>query len=152
MRSERRTRSRAGAALGGVVLAAAAAACGGGTGGGTAAAPPPAPPVRSSGTTAAAVSADLSDFRIELSRKAFTAGAYTFTVNNTGHHDHALEIEGPGGEQRSPTLEPGQHATFSVTLKEGRYEVYCPVDGHADLGMKTGITVGATPSGSAVGG
>ncbi|MEU6867374.1 copper-binding protein [Streptomyces sp. NPDC046876] len=150
MRSERRTRragtGRAGAVLGGVLLAAAGAACGG-----TAAAPPPAAPDRSSPATAAAVSADLSDFRIELSRKTFTAGAYTFTVNNTGHHDHALEIEGPGGEQRSPTLEPGQHATFSVTLKEGRYEVYCPVDGHADLGMKTGITVGATPSGSATG-
>ncbi|MFF3326225.1 plastocyanin/azurin family copper-binding protein [Streptomyces sp. NPDC002889] len=86
--------------------------------------------------------ADLTDFRITLSQKTFTPGAYTFVAKNDGRHDHALEIEGPAGEHRTETLAPGATATLEVTLKSGTYEVYCPVDGHKDLGMKTEITVG----------
>ncbi len=96
------------------------------------------------------MTADLSDFRITLSQKTFTAGAYTFTVNNTGHHEHALEVEGPGGEQRTKTLGPGEHTTLALTLKGGTYELYCPVDGHKDLGMKTEISV-SSGSGSGSG-
>ncbi|KUL46980.1 cupredoxin domain-containing protein [Streptomyces regalis] len=92
------------------------------------------------------VTAELSDFRIKLSTEKFQPGQYTFTAKNTGSHDHALEIEGPGGEDRSKTLEPGQSTTLTVTLKSGSYEVYCPVDGHKDRGMETDITVGGAPA------
>lgn len=101
----------------------------------------------STGTgTGTQVTAELSDFRIKLSTEKFQPGQYTFTAKNTGSHDHALEIEGPGGENRSKTLEPGQSTTLTVTLKSGTYEVYCPVDGHKDRGMKTDITVGGAPA------
>lgn len=96
--------------------------------------------------TGTQVTAELSDFRIKLSTEKFQPGPYTFTAKNTGSHDHALEIEGPGGENRSKTLEPGQSTTLTVTLKSGSYEVYCPVDGHKDRGMKTDITVGGAPA------
>ncbi|MFE0252265.1 cupredoxin domain-containing protein [Streptomyces sp. NPDC059010] len=93
------------------------------------------------GGTGTQVTAELSDFHIKLSTEKFQPGPYTFTMKNTGSHDHALEVEGPGGENRSKTIEPGQSTTLTVTLKSGSYEVYCPVDGHKDRGMKTEITV-----------
>ncbi|WP_327285212.1 cupredoxin domain-containing protein [Streptomyces sp. NBC_00597] len=141
---------RAGLGLAAGALAGLLAACGGGTyGTGSGAAAPPAPAATPAAPTPAAtqVTADLSDFHIALSRTTFTAGPYTFTIRNTGHHDHALEIEGPGGEHRSKTLAPGASGTLGVTLKDGKYEVYCPVDGHKDLGMKTEITVGGAMNG-----
>ncbi|MFJ3202134.1 copper-binding protein [Streptomyces sp. NPDC086989] len=148
---------RVGPGLAAGALAVLLAACGGGgyggAGNGPAATPtPPAAPAAPVTPAPAApastrVTADLSDFHIALSRTAFTPGPYTFALRNTGHHEHALEIEGPGGEQRSKTLAPGENGTLDITLKEGAYELYCPVDGHKDLGMKTQITVGAAMNG-----
>ncbi|THA37357.1 copper-binding protein [Streptomyces sp. A1547] len=147
MTRTRTTRTaRVGLGLAAGALAGLSAACGGGAGGAgngpaaPAAPPPPAP-------AATQVTADLSDFHIALSQKTFKAGAYSFTVKNTGHHEHALEVEGPGGEKSSPTLAPGESGTFDITLEDGTYELYCPVDGHKDLGMKTEITVGGAVNG-----
>lgn len=132
-----------GVAAGG--LTALLAACGGGGyGNSDSAGDTTTPPPPKSGTSATQVTAALTDFHIKLSTEKFQPGRYTFTATNMGHHEHALEIEGPGGENRSKTMDPGQSTTLAVTLKSGSYEVYCPVDGHKDLGMKTAITVGGT--------
>ncbi len=56
---------------------------------------------------------------------------------------HALEIDGPGvSDKASDTVSPGSSTSLTVTLRKGSYELYCPVDGHKDLGMDTTITVG----------
>ncbi|AJF68449.1 plastocyanin/azurin family copper-binding protein [Streptomyces vietnamensis] len=138
-----KTRTRALLALPAVALAGLLAACGGGDGGGSSTPPPAQKSTAPAGATR--VTADLADFRITLSRQTFTPGTYAFVATNTGHHDHALEVEGPGGENRSSTVSPGESTTLTVTLKDGKYEVYCPVDGHKDLGMKTEITVAGAP-------
>ncbi|MBN0047463.1 copper-binding protein [Streptomyces actuosus] len=138
-----RQRMLLGVAAGG--LTALLAACGSsdnGSGGGTTTAPPPP----QSGTSARQVTAELSDFHIKLSTERFTAGTYTFTAKNTGNHDHALVVQGPGGQNRSKTVSPGESTALTVTLKSGTYEVYCPIDGHKDLGMKTAVTVGGAPA------
>ncbi|NBE50431.1 cupredoxin domain-containing protein [Streptomyces boluensis] len=124
-------------------LAVLLAACGGGGNGGSSDTSTGNGTSNGSGTK---VTAELSDFHIKLSTEKFKPGTYTFTAKNTGSHDHALEIEGSGAENRSKTLEPGQSTTLTVTLKSGSYEVYCPVDGHKDRGMKTDITVGGSPA------
>ncbi|WP_369174899.1 cupredoxin domain-containing protein [Streptomyces sp. R28] len=131
-----------GVAAGG--LTALLAACGGGGNGSSSNNNSTNNSTSNSDATGTKVTAELSDFRIKLSTEKFQPGQYTFTAKNTGSHDHALEIEGPGGENRSKTLEPGQSTTLTVTLKSGSYEVYCPVDGHKDLGMKMDVTVGGT--------
>ena len=51
---------------------------------------------------AAAVSARLSEWKVELSRRTVAAGAVTFTVTNAGSVPHAFEVEGQGIE-RGPT-------------------------------------------------
>ncbi|HYT52874.1 MAG TPA: cupredoxin domain-containing protein [Gaiellaceae bacterium] len=69
-------------------------------------------------------------------------GTVAFKVRNIGHIAHALEIEGNGVEEKTSSIQPGQSATLTVELaKAGSYEMYCPIDGHEDKGMKGAITV-----------
>src|SRR5437867_879937 len=114
-------------------------------------APAPAPAHRASGEPVA-VSAKLSEWKVELSKRSVAAGSVTFTVENVGSIPHALEIEGQGIEQETAVIQPGSSATLTLTLEPGTYEVYCPVgeDSHKKLGMNTRLTVvGGTHSGSA---
>lgn len=69
------------------------------------------------------------------------AGTYTFNAVNDGSADHALEIEGEGTEAKTDTIAPGKSAELSVELKAGTYELYCPIDGHKDQGMKGSVSV-----------
>ena len=90
-----------------------------------------------------AVSATLSEWKVELSQGTITAGRVTFSVTNAGNIPHALEVEGQGIEQGTRVLQPGVSATMTLTLKPGTYELYCPVgnDSHKKLGMETHLKV-----------
>ena len=79
-------------------------------------------------------------------------GAYVFEAENTGSTTHALEIEGKGVEEETKDLDAGQSAELKVTLKAGRYEIYCPVDGHRQQGMEGTVTVKQGSSGGGSGG
>src|SRR2546422_5183896 len=91
----------------------------------------------------AAVSAKLSEWKVELSKRTIAAGTVTFTVANVGCIPHAFEVEGQGIEQETAVIQPGSSATLTLTLKPGTYEVYCPVgeDSHKKLGMETELKV-----------
>jgi uncharacterized cupredoxin-like copper-binding protein len=76
-------------------------------------------------------------------------GPVTFTVSNDGQTTHALEVEGPGEEKKTSDIAPGKSATLKVDLsKDGKYEFYCPIDGHKQQGMKGEIKVGSGAGGS----
>jgi len=84
-----------------------------------------------------------TEYALKLSRSSFTPGTYTFTADNAGKVAHSLEISGPGvPEAQTKIIQGGEKAKVTVTLKNGTYEIYCPVDGHKGLGMEQRIEVG----------
>ena len=98
-----------------------------------------------------AVSANLSEWTIQLSEGTVPAGQVTFTVKNGGTIPHAFEVEGNGAEQETPLIQAGASAALTLTLKPGTYEVYCPVgqDSHKKLGMDTHLKVVNAAGGTA---
>src|SRR5579862_7800388 len=86
-----------------------------------------------------AVSAKLSEWKVELSEGSIAAGTVTFTIANSGSIPHAFEVEGQGIERQTAVIQPGASAALTLNLKPGTYEVYCPVgeDSHKMLGMLT---------------
>jgi uncharacterized cupredoxin-like copper-binding protein len=120
------------------------AACGGGSS-------------SSSGGSTQAASSGNSIKTVEIAEKEYSLtpstvtlakdGTYTFKATNNGSTTHALEVEGNGIEAKTGDIQPGSTATLQVQLKSGSYEMYCPIDGHKQEGMKGDITVGAGGSG-----
>ena len=110
----------------------------------------PAPRAGREPVAVVAVSAKLSEWKVELSERTVASGPVTFAVTNDGSIPHALEVEGQGIEQETAVIQPGASATLTLTLKPGSYEVYCPVgaDSHKKLGMMTHLRV--TGSGAQV--
>jgi plastocyanin len=104
-----------------------------------------------------APTAGASAERIEISATDFAldpptieldqAGEYTFRLVNDGGTAHALKIEGQGVEEETETIGPGETAELTVALEAGEYEMYCPVDGHRDMGMEGTVNLGGAPAG-----
>jgi uncharacterized cupredoxin-like copper-binding protein len=140
--------------LAAVATAALVAGCGGG-GEGEAVPPETSPPAVTAPTTTApveatavpgspaVVTAELYDFRIELSQTAFAPGQYTFEAKEEGQAPHALAIRGPGVDTaETPVIQPGGASQqLTVGLQPGTYELWCPVGNHRNLGMVTTVTV-----------
>jgi uncharacterized cupredoxin-like copper-binding protein len=131
----------------GTVVLLLAAACGGssgarqGSGGQGVGAQAPAqqaptqPAAQAGGKTIEIVE---TDFALNPSTVTIdTPGVYTFVAVNKGQAQHALEIEGPGVDQKTSTIGPGGSARLTVEITQpGEYTIYCPVEGHRNLGMQ----------------
>jgi uncharacterized cupredoxin-like copper-binding protein len=105
------------------------------------------------GSAPAAVTVSETEFKLDPSpAQAAKEGPVTVQVKNDGSTQHALEIEAPSGEVKTPTLAPGKSATLKVDLKAGSYEMYCPIDGHKGKGMKGEIVVGSGGGGTSTDG
>ncbi|MGH3368483.1 MAG: cupredoxin domain-containing protein [Nocardioidaceae bacterium] len=90
------------------------------------------------------VSVSETDYQLDPSDPTVQPGTVSFRVTNGGGVAHNLEVEGPEGEEElEQDIGPGESDTLTVDLsKPGRYEFYCPVDGHKQAGMKGTLTVG----------
>ena len=89
------------------------------------------------------VEVGLSEWEISMPA-SLPAGRTTLVVTNTGGRAHniAIEREGTGKAQRfGETIAPGAQAAMTLDLVPGTYRVFCPVFGHAPLGMDRSITV-----------
>ena len=69
------------------------------------------------------------------------AGKATIVLDNPSSLPHAVEVEGQGIEEETDTIGKGETAKVTVDLKPGKYEYYCPVDGHKAAGMEGTLTV-----------
>lgn len=100
------------------------------------------------------VSVTEREYRIVVA-KSLTAGATSFVVTNRGKLTHGLDISGPGiAKKAAGLIAPGATKTLTVTLKAGTYKLWCPVPGHAALGMKASVRVtgGSSSGGTSTGG
>ncbi len=80
-----------------------------------------------------------SEFKITLGSTDLKAGEITFEVKNDGKIPHDLAIKGTS--DKTALIPAGGTAELKVTLKAGKYELYCTVPGHEAAGMKQNITV-----------
>lgn len=70
------------------------------------------------------------------------SGRVTFEVTNNGSVPHNFQISGNGIDRSfDQNLEPGDTQTMQLTLDAGTYDIVCPVDSHAQQGMRTTLTV-----------
>jgi uncharacterized cupredoxin-like copper-binding protein len=69
------------------------------------------------------------------------SGKVTITMDNPSPVQHAVAIEGNGVDVSGNTVGKGGVSTVTANLKPGKYEFYCPVDGHKDAGMEGKLTV-----------
>jgi uncharacterized cupredoxin-like copper-binding protein len=80
-----------------------------------------------------------TEFKITLGSTDFKAGEITFEVKNVGKIPHDLAIKETGDKTKE--IPAGGTAELKVTLKPGKYELYCTIPGHEAAGMKLNITV-----------
>jgi len=122
-----------------VLVVAAMSACGGGSTANEVGATPPAPPVK--GHT---ISIKETEYTFAPSALTLKPGTYTITVTNVGQfpHDMHVAVEADGTEMGGSTVVMAGHSSsFTVTLKNGVYRMWCGVDAHKSLGMYGSITV-----------
>jgi uncharacterized cupredoxin-like copper-binding protein len=85
-----------------------------------------------------------TDFKFNPSDSTVSSGDVTFNEKNDGQVTHSLEIEDvtPGHDQElEGDVSPGQSGTLKANLAPGKYEFYCPVGNHKEMGMEGEITV-----------
>jgi plastocyanin len=130
------------------VAAGVAAGCGGGTNGSQSEAASTSGNPQSS-SPAKTITVKETEFKLTPSTVSVAkTGTYAIKVVNTGSITHALEVEGNGVEEKSGDVGAGSSTTFTVALKSsGKYEMYCPIDGHRKQGMEGTITVGSAAGG-----
>ena len=89
-----------------------------------------------------------TDFAFEpASIEVDEPGVYSFRLVNEGASTHALEIEGEGVEAATAEIGSGDSAEVKIELQAGRYELYCPVGNHKEMGMEGTLSVGGAAGG-----
>ena len=63
-------------------------------------------------------------------------GQVTIKMDNPSPVQHSIGVKGSGVQQTGSTVGKGGVSTVTANLKPGKYEFYCPVDGHEQAGMK----------------
>ena len=99
-------------------------------------------------TTKTTINVTEREYSIKLSAQKAPVGIVHFVIRNRGKYSHALSIKDGSFSKRIPLIKPGKTGTLTVNLKKGKVSIWCPVPGHAALGMKATLAVGvaATPA------
>jgi uncharacterized cupredoxin-like copper-binding protein len=88
------------------------------------------------------ISADPSGaLKFNKSALSGKSGRVTIKMDNPSPVEHAVSIKGNGVDAGGSTVGKGGVSTATANLKPGKYEFFCPVDGHEQAGMKGTLTV-----------
>ena len=80
-----------------------------------------------------------TEFKIALPTTELRAGKITFQVKNDGKIPHDLAVKETS--DKTELIPAAGTAELTITLKPGKYLLYCTVPGHEAAGMKIDITV-----------
>lgn len=81
------------------------------------------------------------DFYLEPEAIVVQPGKLTFVLTNAGRYTHDFRVKGEGIDERSQKIGIGRTNRFTLDLREGEYEMSCPLSNHADRGMTGKIVV-----------
>lgn len=88
------------------------------------------------------LSADPSGaLKFDKQRLSAKPGKVTIKMDNPSPVQHAVSILGNGVSANGNTVGQGAVSTVSATLPAGRYDFFCPVDGHKQAGMSGRLIV-----------
>jgi len=98
--------------------------------------------------TATTIKVTEREYHISLSDNSAKAGSVTFVVHNAGKISHRLDLAGAGLAKTVAltTIKPGTTRKVTVKLSGGKLSLWCPLPGHAALGMKTSLKVAGASS------
>jgi uncharacterized cupredoxin-like copper-binding protein len=98
----------------------------------------------SGGSTVKFTAEDTNGLKFDKKTATAKAGTVTLAMDNPSGNSqqHAIAVEGNGVDKDGTPVQPGAGPSkVSVKLKPGKYEFYCPVDGHKQAGMEGTLTV-----------
>ena len=83
------------------------------------------------------------EFSFALSRVKLVAGPAIVELANYGEDPHDLRLQRAGGTRvyGLPTTAPGDVRDLSVTLRPGRYTLWCSIADHRRRGMVATLVV-----------
>ncbi len=88
------------------------------------------------------LSADPSGaLKFDKTRLVAKPGKVTITMDNPSPVQHAVSILGNGVSADGNTVGSGGVSTVTAKLPAGRYDFFCPVDGHKQAGMSGRLIV-----------
>ena len=78
-----------------------------------------------------------------LTGRSVKAGPAIIEFVNYGEDPHDMRVERVGGTRvyGTPVLQPGSYYDLSVKLLPGRYELWCSIANHRQLGMEATLIV-----------
>lgn len=89
-----------------------------------------------------------TEFRLALSRGSLARGASVVQLSNRGEDGHDLVVRRldargreTGAARKVPETQPGATGLTRLTLRPGRYVLFCSLPGHRARGMQARLTV-----------
>ena len=79
--------------------------------------------------------------KFDKTRLSTTPGKVTIKMDNPSTLQHGISILGNGVSQTGATVGTRGVSTITTTLPAGRYDFFCPVDGHKQAGMSGRLIV-----------
>lgn len=114
-------------------------------------------PLALASTTGTVVNVGEKEFKMSPSTTSVKAGSVTFKIKNKGALDHTFVIIKTSlGASKLPVknekvtlkplkdvgpFKPGKGGTLTLTLKPGKYVLYCNIKAHYSAGQRVAFTV-----------
>jgi plastocyanin len=101
------------------------------------------PPAAAAKTFPTRIQVTAKEFYYVLSSRTVKAGPAVIQFVNYGEDPHDMRLRRIGGTHTygTPEVQPGDYLDLSVDLQPGRYDLWCSIANHRQLGMEAYLVV-----------